>query len=50
MIVGTLIGTVVFTLSTYAQLIPFIVILYIVAIMLFYFVIKHDVKKLKINL
>lgn len=50
MIVGTLIGTVVFTLSTYAQLIPFIVILYIVAILLFYFVIKHDVKKLKINL
>lgn len=50
MIIGTLIGTVVFTLSTYVQLIPFILILYIVTVLLFYFVIRHEVKKMKINL
>lgn len=50
MFVGTLIGTVVFTLSTYLQLIPFILILYVVTVLVFYLMIRHIVNQLQINL
>lgn len=49
-VVGTLIGTVVFTLSTYLQLIPFVLILYIIDILIFYLMVKHIVNHLKIGL
>lgn len=49
-VIGMLIGTVIFTLSTYVQLIPFILILYVIDLLTFYLMIKHNVDRLKINL
>lgn len=50
MIVGTLIGTVIFTLSTYVQLIPFIIAVYLLSSIAFYFITKKKVNGIKIKL
>ena len=46
MILGTLVGTIIFTLSTYAEMIPFLVLLFIVNSLVFYILIRFKIKKI----
>lgn len=49
-IVGILIGTMAFTLTTYSQLIPFILILFGATSITFYFTVKNKVNKINIKM
>lgn len=48
-ITGTLLGTMIFTLSTYIQLIPFIVIFYLMSSLIFYIIVRKKISKLNIK-
>lgn len=50
MVVGTLIGTVVYTLSTYVQLIPFIIGLFVLSSAVFYVTVRKKINQIEIKI